>query len=220
MDQMRRPPYQLGTSAVSTTSLLGQVLGLTGAAFLITAAACYLFQGLPYGASLIAMLVGLGLLFAISATRANEALSILLFYAFALCEGIGIAPVVGSYIRGFGPTVVVNAASTTGLGMLILAAIVYATSFDFRKLSGIAFIALIGLVVVGLVSLFVHFLHPETYAWLTLLVFTLLVLVDFGRIRAGGGGATAVQLAVSIYLDAINIFLALLQIFGNRSRRD
>jgi FtsH-binding integral membrane protein len=48
----------------------------------------------------------------------------------------------------------------------------------------------------------------------------MLVLVDFARIRAGGGGATPVQLATSIYLDAINIFLALLQIFGGRRRND
>ena len=49
-------------------------------------------------------------------------------------------------------------------------------------------------------------------------MFTLLTLVDFSRIRAGGDGHTAVELALSIYLDAINIFIALLRIFGSRSR--
>jgi modulator of FtsH protease len=53
---------------------------------------------------------------------------------------------------------------------------------------------------------------------LTLGVFTLLVLVDFGRIRAGGDGLSSVQIATSIYLDAINIFLALLSIMGGRRR--
>jgi FtsH-binding integral membrane protein len=206
------------SAAVFAPSLLGQVLGITGAGFLITAAAAYLFQGVPYGAGLIAMLVGFGFLIAINATRANPGLSLAMFYAFTLCEGIGIAPVVNSYVRTVGPEVVVNAAATTGLGMMVLAGLVFMTSIDFRRLAGVAFFALIGLVLVGLVSLFVHFLHPETYAWLTLVVFTMLVLVDFARIRAGGGGATAVQLATSIYLDAINIFLALLQIFGGRRR--
>ena len=42
------------------------------------------------------------------------------------------------------------------------------------------------------------------------------VLIDFARLKAGGDGLTPVQMAVSIYLDAINIFLALLQIFGGR----
>jgi modulator of FtsH protease len=117
-----------------------------------------------------------------------------------------------------GYAVVVDAASTTGLGMLTLAAIVYLTSFDYRRLSGIAFGALIVLVIVGIISAFTHFLHPGVYAWLTLGVFTLLVLVDFARIRAGGDGQSAIEMATSIYLDGINIFLALLQIFGGRRR--
>jgi modulator of FtsH protease len=217
MYQMQRPPY--GAAAISTQSLLGQVLGITGVGFLITAAAAYLFQNsIGYGASLIAMLVGFGFLIAISATRANPALSLVMFYLFTLCEGIGIAPVIGTYVRGVGPDVVVNAAGTTGMGMLVLACLVFLTSIDFRRLAGVAFFALIGLVLVGLISLFVHFIQPTTYSWLTLVVFTMLVLVDFARIRAGGAGATPVQLATSIYLDAINIFLALLQIFGGRRR--
>ena len=45
-------------------------------------------------------------------------------------------------------------------------------------------------------------------------------MVDFMRIRNGGDGATATELAVSIYLDGLNIFLALTQIFsGGRGRR-
>ena len=209
-----------GAQTASTPAQLGQVLGITGAGFLVSAVTGYLTQGFPYGASLVAMLVGFGFLIAISATRRNPGLSMLMFYAFAGCEGIGIGPVVAQYARIDGSSVVVDAASTTGLGMLTLAAIVYLTSFDFRKLSGIAFGALIGLVIVGLISAFTHFLHPGVYAWGTLAVFTLLVLVDFARIKAGNAGATSIELATSIYLDAINIFLALLQIFGARSRDD
>ncbi|MBD5635145.1 MAG: Bax inhibitor-1 family protein [Candidatus Eremiobacteraeota bacterium] len=209
---------QFSASTVSTPALLGQVLGITGAGFLVSAVTGYFAAGLPYGASLVAMLVGFGFLIAISATRANPSVSMLMFYAFTACEGIGIGPVVAQYARVDGSRVVVDAASTTGLGMLVLAAVVYLTSFDYRKLSGIAFGALIALVLVGLISAFTHFLHPQVYSWLTLGVFTLLVLVDFARIRAGGGGATAIMLATSIYLDAINIFMALLSIFGGRRR--
>ena len=219
---MYQSQQRLGAPAVSTPALLGQVLGLTGAGFLVTAVTSYLTVqlALPSGLSLIAMLIGFGFLIAISATRRNPGLSLLMFYAFTACEGVGIGPVIGAYAHLDGPGVVVDAASTTGLGMLTLAAVVYLTSFDYRKLSGIAFGALIGLVIVGLIATFTHFLHPGIYSWATLAVFTLLVLVDFGRIRAGGSGATAIELATSIYLDAINIFLALLQIFGGRSRDD
>lgn len=216
MYQSQRPQFAAPT--VSTSSLLGQVLGITGAGFLVTAVTGYLAQGFPYGASLIAMLVGFGFLIAIQATRRNPALSMLMFYAFTACEGIGIGPVIANYARVDGSGVVVNAAATTGLGMLVLAGIVFITSFDYRRLSGIAFGALIALIIVGVISAFTHFIHPEVYSWLTLVVFSALVLVDFARIKAGGTGATAIELATSIYLDAINIFLALLRIFGGRSR--
>jgi modulator of FtsH protease len=215
--------YQIqpsGTAAVSTGSLLGQVLGITGTGFLITAAASYvtISLGLPYGVGLVAMLIGFGFLFAITWTRANPVTSLLMFYLFTICEGVGIGPIVGSYLALDGPGVVVNAASTTGLGMLTLASIVYLTHFDYRRLSGIAFGALLVLVLVGLVSIFVNFIHPQTYAWLTLGIFTLLVLVDFARVKAGGDGLTSIQIATSIYLDGINIFLALLSVMGGRRR--
>lgn len=206
--------------AVPTHSLLAQVLGITALGLCITAVAAWIFQDLPYGIGLVAMIVGFILLLAINAVRRNEALSLALFYAFTFCEGVGIAPVIGQYVHTVGPDVVVNAAITTGLGMFALAAIVYGTGLDLRRFQGIFMIALIGLVVLGIVSLFVRFIHPETYAWLTLVIFTGLVLIDFARLRAGGDGLTPVLMATSIYLDAINIFLALLQIFGGRRSSD
>ena len=93
-------------------------------------------------------------------------------------------------------------------------------SVDWRRFQGVAFAAAHRLVLAGLASIFFHFLSPGVYAWATLGIFTLITLVDFSRIRAGGDGLTAVDLAVSIYLDALNIFIALLQFFGMRSRDD
>ena len=216
MYQSQRP--SIGAPAVSTATLLGQVLGITGAGFVVTAVTAFFARDFPHGLSLIAMLVGFGFLIAISATRKNPGLSMLMFYSFTALQGIGLGPVIANYARIDGPAIVVNAAATTGLGMLVLACIVYLTSFDYRRLSGIAFGALIALLIVGLISAFTHFIQPEVYSWLTLVVFSALVLVDFARIKGGGGGATAIELATTIYLDAINIFLALLRIFGGRSR--
>lgn len=219
-DLNRRPAVRV--DAMRAPSLLGQVLGITSAGFVITAATAYvgLSVGVPYLAGLIAMLVGFGFLMAIHKSRTDPAKSLAYFYAFTALEGVGLAPTLNHYISAIGPEVVVNAAATTGFGMAILAAIVYATSIDFRRMAGVATMALIVLMVVGVASMFLHFLHPGTYAWGTLIVFSMLVLVDFGRIRAGGDDFTPVELAVQIYLDAINIFVALLQIFGLRSRED
>ena len=216
-----RPAYGPSYApAVSTPGLLGQVLGITGVGFVITAAAAYLFRGIPYGMGLIALIAGLILLFVMGAVRNNAPVALLLFYAFTFLEGIGIAPVVNRYATAIGPDVVVNAAATTGFGMLVLGGVAFVFSVDWRRFSGLAFGLLIALIVVGIISAFTRFIHPDVYSWMVLGVFTLLTLIDFSRIRAGGGGATPVELAIAIYLDAINIFLALLELFGSRSRRD
>jgi modulator of FtsH protease len=203
-------------AAGSAVNLLGQVLGITGVGFLITAVAAYLFRGVPYGVGLMALLAGFVLLFVMNAVRESPQVALLWFYAFTFLEGIGLAPVIARYVNVLGPDVVVNAAGTTGFGMLVLGGVAFVFSVDWRRFSGIAFGLLVALIVVGVISVFTHWVHPNTYSWLTLGVFTLLTLVDFSRIRAGGDGLSPVQLAVAIYLDGINIFLALLRLFGSR----
>ena len=50
------------------------------------------------------MIGGFILLISMNAVRRNEALSLLLFYAFTFCEGIGIAPVIEQYVQPSVPT--------------------------------------------------------------------------------------------------------------------
>ena len=216
--RFQSPPRYGYAPAVPVQALLGQVLGITAMGLIVTAIGAYFFQGVGYVTGLVAMIAGFLVLIAINATRTNEALSLALFYAFALLEGVGLAPTIHNYAASFGPSIVVDAASTTGLGMLAMACVVYATGLDLRRFQGYVFLALIGLVLVGIVSAFTHWVHPSVYSWGVLAVFTVLVLIDFARIRAGGDGLTPVQLAVQIYLDAINIFLAVLQLLGGRRR--
>jgi modulator of FtsH protease len=205
--------------AVSAPGLLGQVLGITGVGFLFTALAAYLFRGIPEIIGLIALIGGIVLIFVMGKVRNNPHAALLWFYGFTFLEGIGIAPVVTQYAVDIGPQVVVNAAATTGLGMVLLGSVAYVFSVDWRRFSGIASVALILVLVVGIIAAFTTFIQPDTFSWLVLGVFALWTLIDFSRIRAGGGGSTAVELAVSIYLDALNIFLSVLELMGSRSRR-
>jgi len=217
---MTRNPLPIGANApaIPVPHLLGQVLGITALGLVITALAASLFQNIPPLAGLIALIAGFALLFAINATRANGALSLTLFYAFTFLEGIGLAPTIGYYNHAVGSDIVAQAAMTTGLGMFALGAIVYATGLDLRRFAGYFYLALIALVIAGIISAFTHWVHPATYSWIVLVIFSGLVLIDFARIRAGGDNLTPVQLAVQIYLDAINIFLAILQLLSGRRR--
>ncbi len=212
-------PYGAGPgTAVKPQSMLGQVLGITALGMCISALAVYLFGNSIGGLSWIAFFGAFILLFAINATRANSALSLLLFYAFTFLEGLAISPIVTTYAHLDGPAIVYNAALTTGLGMFAVGAIVYATGLDLRRFQGWLMGALLLLIVAGIASMFFHFISPTIYSWGVLVIFTGLVFIDFARIRAGGDGYTPVQMAVQIYLDAVNIFLAILQITGGSRR--
>ncbi|HXC95368.1 MAG TPA: Bax inhibitor-1 family protein [Edaphobacter sp.] len=199
-----------------TASLLAKVLGITALGFLITS---FGVATAPDWATLPGMIAVLALVFAITFTKKKSpALALGMFLVLSYFMGWEIGPLIHRYVRTIGPAVVFQAAVTTGLGMAVMGSIAYLFQINYRKVAGIALAALLVLIVVGIVSMFVHFMSPDTYSWLTLGIFSLLTVADFTRIRAGGDGQSAVSLALSIYLDAINIFLAVLQLFGGRRR--
>ena len=209
-------PLVLEGQREATASLLAKVLAITSLGFLITAAGV---ASAPAWSALPGVIAVFALIFAISfARRQSPALALGLFLLLTYFMGWEIGPLIQHYIRAFGPGLVFNAAITTGLGMACMGIVAYLFNINYRAISGIAFALLLGVLLLGIVSIFFHFLSPDTYSWMILGVFTLLTIGDFARIRAGGDGQSAVSLALSIYLDAINIFLATLQLLSGRRR--
>lgn len=201
-----------------TSSLLAKVLGITSVGFLITAVGV---ATAPAGGTFIGFIAVIGLIFAINfARKGNPAIALGLFFLLAYFMGWQIGPLIQRYIHTFGTSLVFNAAATTGAGMAVMGCVAYLFNINYRRIAGIGFAALLLLIIAGIASMFFHFLSPDTYSWLTLGIFSLLTVGDFARIRAGGDGRSAVSLALSIYLDAINIFLAVLQLMGGRRSRN
>jgi FtsH-binding integral membrane protein len=81
---------------------------------------------------------------------------------------------------------------------------------------------LIGVVIASLVNIFLHSAMLEfVMSCAAVVVFTGLTAYDTQKLRAfaragGGAGALAVNGALSLYLDFVNLFLALLRLFGGR----
>jgi modulator of FtsH protease len=209
-------PTTIEGAREETASLLAKVLGITSLGFLITA---FGVATAPAWSTLPGMIAVLVLVLAITFTRkASPALALGLFLTLTYFMGWEIGPLIHRYIQTVGSAVVFNAAATTGLGMAVMGCVAYLFNINYRRIAGIGFAALLLLMIAGFASIFFHFMTPDTYSWLTLGVFTLLTVGDFARIRAGGDGRSAVSLALSIYLDAINIFMAVLQLMGGRRR--
>lgn len=219
MNEQRLNPYStiIDVPREETASLLAKVLAITSLGFFITAFG--VATAPPWG-MLPGLIAVFALIFAISASRrrANPALALGLFLALTYFMGWEIGPLIHRYIQSFGSALVFQAALTTGLGMAAMGSVAYLFQINYRRIAGIGFAALLVLILAGIASMFLHFLTPDTYSWLTLGIFALLTVGDFARIRAGGDGQSAVSLSLSIYLDAINIFLAVLQLLSGRRR--
>lgn len=199
----------------ATSSLLSQVLVIASLGFFVSALGVWLAPPmLAGGAFWLCVIATFVLIFAIRATRNTPALSFGLFLLLALAMGFEISPWINLLLHTGHSNAVFNAAITTAVGMGCLGIVAQFAHFDYRKVGGIAMAALLALILVGILSAFFHFISPGFYSYATLVIFSVLVVVDFMRVRQGGDGATAIELALSIYLDGINLFLALTRIFG------
>jgi uncharacterized protein len=79
----------------------------------------------------------------------------------------------------------------------------------------VLFWALIGLILFGIVAIFVAISNSALiYAVLGLVIFAGLTAFDFQRLRRSQDIRTAPLLAASIFLDILNVFLLLLSLFG------
>ena len=222
IDARNNSPYraQTGVQTRTSSSLLSRVLVIASLGFFTSAVGVAIAP--PYFAGpafWLCVIATFGLIFAIRATRNNTLVSFSLFLLLALAMGFEISPWINQLLHTGHTNAVFNAALTTAVGMACIGMGAQLFTFDYRRVQNYAFAALIALVIAGVLSMFFHFISPTFYSYATLAIFSVLVVVDFMRIHKGGDGATAVELALSIYLDGINIFLALTQIFSG-GRRD
>lgn len=218
-DYSRQTPYvdyRAGELA-ERPAVLGKVMGLLAFAFLFTAGGAIIGRALGPGAFLLSIFGGLGTLIALQFLRERSPLNLGLLYAFATFEGMALGLILEAYVaRGLGG-VVMNAAVTTGAVALAAGAYGYTTKRDLSGLGGILFVGLIGVVIASLVGIFVHM--PLLYIGISAVaavLFTGFLVFDLNRVAQSRGATEgqAIMLAVSVYLDIYNLFLALLRLFG------
>ena len=117
--------------------------------------------------------------------------------------------------------VVFQAMSATTIAVIATASIVFTSSFDFSVMGGFLFTALLILIIMGLLN---HFIFKSrkfslVRAYFGVLIFTGYLLYDFDMLKkqmnAGDDSwSTAIQIAVNLYLDIINLFLDILYILA------
>jgi FtsH-binding integral membrane protein len=200
----------------SARAVFGQVMGLVALTLGFLALGAYVGRDLAGGLGIVFFVAGLACLIGLNLVsgRGRQQLSTGLLFGFGLLLGLALGPVLSAYAKT-DPSALWQAAGATGAFVAGLGAIGYATRRDLSSWARTLFWALLGLIGFGIVAIFVSIPHANViYAVAGLAIFGGYTIFDFNRLRRTGSDE-AVPIAASIFLDILNIFLFLVQLFGS-----
>jgi FtsH-binding integral membrane protein len=199
-------------------AVFGQVMGFVALTLGFLALGAYIGRDLSGGWGILAFVASFGCIIGlnVASTRGNDQVAITLLFGLGLLLGLALGPVLSSYVEA-NPAAVWQAASATGGFVAGLGAVGYAIRRDLSSWYRVLFGALLGLIVFGVVAVFVS-IPSENIIWSVagLVIFGGYTVLDFNRLRRSGQ-ESAVPIAASIFLDVLNIFLFFLQLFGGNN---
>jgi FtsH-binding integral membrane protein len=207
--------YPQGLPQARTQTLFGRVMGLVAVTVGFATLGVYLAREAGGAEWFIAWLLALGCLVGLNAAnaRGKGQLALVLLFAFGLLMGAAVSTTV-NYYSETDPTAVRQAFGATALFVGGLGAGGYAIRRDLSFLYRTLFFLLLGLILAGIVLIFVRIPALYTaYALLGLAIFGLYTVVDFNRLRRAGA-EEAIPLAAGIFLDILNVFLLFLRLFA------
>ena len=175
------------------------------------------------GLSFIIMLAPLGFVFYLSAriNKMSTTSAQITFWLFASIMGLSLASIFVQFTHSSIARVFFITAGTFGAMSLYG----YTTKRDLTKLGGFLFMGLIGVIIASIVNIFFQSgMMAFVISVIGVLVFVGLTAYDTQNIKNmyyGGdseeiGSKKALMGALKVYLDFINLFILLLQLFGQR----
>ena len=175
------------------------------------------------GLSFVIMLAPLGFVFYLSAriNKMSTASAQITFWLFASIMGLSLASIFVQFTHSSIARVFFITAGTFGAMSLYG----YTTKRDLTKLGGFLFMGLIGIIIASIVNIFFQSgMMAFVISVIGVLVFVGLTAYDTQNIKnmyyEGDseeiGSKKALMGALKLYLDFINLFILLLQLFGQR----
>jgi uncharacterized protein len=202
-----------------TRTLFSQTMGLVALAGALFAAGAYAGRNLSYGLGIVWFIGAIVCLIAMRFTvRRSANVTTGLLVGFGVLMGLALAPTLAYYAHT-DAAALAQSGGATALFIAGFGAAGYATRRDLSALARICFWALLGLILFGVVLIFVNIPHASLiYSILGLVIFAGFTMFDFQRLRTGQNLQSAPLLAASIFLDILNGFLFFLRIFTRQGR--
>jgi FtsH-binding integral membrane protein len=167
-----------------------------------------------------------GLILAIGTVRAwaQEAdnLSLGLLFVYAGVTGLVLAPVSSLYLATVaGQGLVIKALGSATVTFGAAAAYGWITKRDLSSWGGILTMGVLGLILSSLLNVFwlQSSMTDLVLSGISVLIFTAFTAYDLNMAKENRYNATAGQIALGLYLNFLNLFLAMLRLFSGGDRR-
>jgi len=203
----------------SSVSFMKQTYQLMAASMVAAAAGAYVtmpyaeaviqFKWIIFGAELLILFFGLRM------TRGHAGANLAMLFTFTFLTGVSLVPLLASLIGMGQGAMIGNAFLMTAVLFGALSLFAINSKSDFSSWGKPLFITLIVVIVASLVNYFI-LQSPMMHIVITagiLLLFSIFTIYDTQNI-ANGAYDSPVDAAVSLYIDFLNMFTAMLQLLG------
>ena len=173
------------------------------------AAAVFEYKWFIFGAELLVLFFGLGM------TRGKPGLNLAMLFIFTFLTGVSLVPLLASIIGMGNGALIGNAFLMTSVLFGALSLFAINSKSDYSSWGKPLFITLIVVIIASLVNYFL-LQSPLMHIIITagiLLLFSIFTIYDTQNI-ANGAYDSPVDAAVSLYIDFLNMFTAILQLLG------
>ena len=203
----------------ASVSFMKQTYQLLAASMIAAAVGAYVtmpyaetimqYKWFIFGAELLVLFFGL------SMTRGKPGLNLAMLFLFTFLTGVTLVPLLASLIGAGNGAVIGNAFLMTSVLFGALSLFAINSKSDYSSWGKPLFITLIVVIIASLVNIFI-LQSPMMSVIVTagiLILFSFFTIYDTQNI-ANGAYDSPVDAAVSLYLDFLNMFTALLQLLG------
>ena len=215
-------------SAEEVNSAMGRVYGHMSMAVIVSMIVSYFvgsspellqffFTGAMKWIVIFSPLVAI-LAFAFASQHFNKGQLQLFLYAFAALMGLSFATIFAVFTMGS----IVSAFMSAGVLFAVMSGYGYFTKQSLDSMGKFMFVGLIAIIIASIINIFIgSTVMQMVISALAVIIFLGLTAYDTQKIReivsvSGDTGKEEVMGALSLYLDFINLFLMLLQLFGGR----
>jgi modulator of FtsH protease len=200
---------------LSTNKVIKNTYILLSMSLLFSAFAAYLgvITGIGHGASLVASIAGIAMLWFVLPRTANSAAGIPVLFGITGLLGFGLGPVLNYYLA-VNPSIVMTALGGTGAIFLGLSGYALTTRKDFSFLGGFVMIGMLVVLGAALLNIFLGIpaLFLAVNAAVVMIMSAFILWQTSSLIH--DGETNYIMAAAGLFLSLLNMFQALLHLLG------